>query len=135
MLLFARRGVISIQTIGERIAFLIKQNGLNKTKFAEQLHLSQPFVSGICSGSRQPSDRTIADICREFGVSEAWLRDGVGEMYVTRTLNQELLLMVNDLMSESDESYRKRFVTALLELPPEFWPELERFLKKLARDG
>ena len=56
-------------------------------------------------------------------------------MYVTRTMNQELLLMVNDLMSESDESYRKRFVTALLELPPEFWPELERFLKKLARDG
>lgn len=124
-----------MQTIGDRISLVIKHSGLTKTKFADQLNVSAAYISQMCSGARIPSDRTVADICREFNVSEAWLRDGVGEMYVTRTLNQELLLMVNDLMSESDESYRKRFVTALLELPPEFWPELERFLKKLARDG
>ena len=122
-------------TIGDRISFLIKKEGLTQTKFADRFHFGQSNVSRICKGIVAPTDRLIADICREFNVSEAWLRDGVGEMYVTRTLNQELLLMVNDLMSESDESYRKRFVTALLELPPEFWPELERFLKKLARDG
>ena len=121
-----------MQTIGDRISLVIKRSGLTKTKFAEQLHLSQPFVSGICSGAKQPSDRTIADICREFNVSEAWLRDGVGDMEVKRTMNQELALMVNELMTESDESYRKRFVAALLDLPPEFWPELKRFLEKLA---
>ena len=121
-----------MQTIGERISLVIKRSGLTKTKFAEQLHLSQPFVSGICSGAKQPSDRTIADICREFNVSEAWLRDGSGDMEVKRTMNQELALMVNELMTESDESYRKRFVAALLDLPPEFWPELKRFLEKLA---
>ena len=121
-----------MQTIGDRISLVIKRSGLTKTKFAEQLHLSQPFISVICSGSKQPSDRTIADICREFNVSEAWLRDGVGEIEVKRTMNQELALMVNELMTESDESYRKRFVAALLDLPPEFWPELKRFLEKLA---
>lgn len=121
-----------MQTIGDRISAVIRRSGLTKTKFAEQLHLSQPFVSGICSGAKQPSDRTIADICREFNVSEAWLRNGDGEMFVTRTMNQELAMMVNELMTESDESYRKRFVAALLELPPELWPDLERFLKKLA---
>ena len=124
-----------MQTIGDRISLVIKRSGLTKTKFAEQLHLSQPFVSGICSGAKQPSDRTISDICREFNVSEAWLRDGVGDMEIKRTMNQELALMVNDLMTEADESFRKRFVAALLELPPEFWPELEKFLKKLSRDG
>ena len=121
-----------MQTIGERISIVIKRSGLTKTKFAEQLHLSQQFISSLCSGAKQPSDRTIADICREFNVSEAWLRDGVGDMEVKRTMNQELALMVNELMTESDESYRKRFVAALLELPPEFWPDLKRFLEKLA---
>ena len=121
-----------MQTIGERISIVIKRSGLTKTKFAEQLHLSQQFISSLCSGAKQPSDRTIADICREFNVSEAWLRDGVGDMEVKRTMNQELALMINELMTESDESYRKRFVAALLELPPEFWPELKRFLEKLA---
>ena len=113
-----------MQTIGDRISLVIKRSGLTKTKFAEHLHLSQPFVSGICSGAKQPSDRTIADICREFNVSEAWLRDGVGDMEIKRTMNQELAMMMNELMTESDESYRKRFVAALLELPPECCPEL-----------
>ena len=124
-----------MQTIGDRISIVIKRSGLTKTKFAEQLHLSQQFISSLCSGAKQPSDRTIADICREFNVSEAWLRDGVGDMEIKRTMNQELALMVNDLMTEADESFRKRFVAALLELPPEFWPELEKFLKKLSRGG
>lgn len=121
-----------MQTIGDRISLVIKRSGLTKTKFADQLHLSQQFISSLCSGAKQPSDRTIADICREFNVSEAWLRDGAGDMEVKRTMNQELSLMVNELMTESDESYRKRFVAALLDLPPEFWPELKRFLEKLA---
>ncbi|MGM9558166.1 MAG: helix-turn-helix domain-containing protein [Oscillospiraceae bacterium] len=121
-----------MQTIGERISIVIKRSGLTKTKFAAQLHLSQQFISSICAGLSRPSDRTIADICREFNVSEAWLRDGVGDIEVKRTINQELAMMVNELMTESDESYRKRFVAALLELPPEFWPELKRFLEKLA---
>lgn len=121
-----------MQTIGDRISLVINRSGLTKTKFAEQLHLSQQFISSLCSGAKQPSDRTIADICREFNVSEAWLRNGDGEMFVTRTMNQELAVMFNELLTESDESYRKRFVAALLELPPEFWPELKRFLEKLA---
>ena len=121
-----------MQTIGDRISLVIKRSGLTKTKFAEQLNVSAAYISQMCSGARFPSGRTIADICREFNVSEAWLRDGAGDMEVKRTMNQELALMVNELMTESDESYRKRFVAALLDLPPEFWPELKRFLEKLA---
>lgn len=121
-------------TISERIAFLIKDQHETRTSFAEKINLSQPFVSGLCSGAKQPSDRTISDICRVFSVSEAWLRDGVGEMYVRRSANEELAILVNDLMSDADESFRKRFVTALLELPPEFWPDFEAFLKKLQKN-
>ncbi len=120
-------------TISERIAFLIKDQHETRTSFAEKINLSQPFVSGLCSGAKQPSDRTISDICRVFGVSEAWLRDGVGEMYVRRSANEELAILVNDLMSDADESFRKRFVTALLELPPDLWSAFEKFVKDLAQ--
>ena len=120
-------------TISERIAFLIKNQDLTQAKFADLLHLTQAYVSRICSGAKQPSDRTISDICRVFGVSEAWLRDGVGEMYVRRSANEELAILVNDLMSDADESFRKRFVATLLELPPELWSSFEKFVKDLAQ--
>lgn len=121
-------------TINERFAFLIKDQGLTQTKIADSLHLTQSHVSGLCSGAKNLSDRTISDICRVFCVSEAWLRDGVGEMYVRRSANEELAILVNDLMSDADESFRKRFVSLLLALPPESWAAIEYFAKKLQKN-
>lgn len=122
-----------MESVNERIAFLIKDMGISRSTFADRLHISRPFASELCSGAKQPSDRTISDICRVFFVSEAWLRDGVGEMYVRRSANEELAILVNDLMSDADESFRKRFVTALLELPPDLWSAFEKFVKDLAQ--
>ena len=124
-----------MNTINERIAFLIKDQGLTQSRFAEHLHLAQSHISKICSGVNLPTDRTISDICRVWNVSEAWLRDGVGEMYVRRSANEELAILVNDLMSDADESFRKRFVSLLLALPPESWAAVERFIKSLTNEN
>ena len=120
-----------MDTINERISYLIKDLNYTKTDFAEKLHVTPSFISAVCAGKKQPSNRTVSDICREFGVSLAWLEDGIGEMYVQRSMNEELGLMVSTLMGEADESFRKRFISAMMELPPEFWPEFEKFLKKI----
>ena len=120
-----------MNTINDRIAYLIKDLGITKTKFAETINLSQPFVSAVCSGSKMPSDRTISDICREFNVSLAWLEDGVGEMYVQRTENERMAMMFADVLAESDESTRKRGIAAALEMPPEFWDNILEYAKKI----
>ena len=123
-----------MSTTNERIAFLIKDQGLTQSKFAERIHLTQAHVSRICSGTYIPTERTISDICREFNVSLAWLEDGIGEMYIQRSVNEELALMVTDLMSEADDSFRKRFVSAFLAFPPEKLAVLEEFVNELAKD-
>ena len=56
--------------MNDRINLLIQKLAISKTKFAERLNVSQAFVSQMCAGVREPSDRTIADICREFGCDE-----------------------------------------------------------------
>ena len=68
--------------MNERIKKILEELGLKKVEFAERLHISRPYASELCSGAKAPSDRTISDICREFGVREAWLRTGEGEMFV-----------------------------------------------------
>lgn len=122
-----------MEPINSRIGDVVAASGLKKSKFAERLNVSQPFVSELCSGKKQPSDRTISDICRIFGVSELWLRTGQGEMFVSRSFNEELVLMVNQLLSEKDDSFRKQFVAALLEIPQEAWPLIKSFCEKLTR--
>lgn len=120
-----------METVNERIAFLIKDLGIKRSAFAERLHVSGAFITGLCSGIRNPSDRTLSDICREFNVSLAWLQDGIGEMYVQRSANEELALLVTDIMSDADDSFRKRFISLLMALPPEDWCKIERFISDL----
>lgn len=120
-----------MNTINDRIALLIKDLGITRSSFADRIRVSRPFVSELCSGVKQPSDRTIADIAREFGVSLAWLEDGEGEMYVKRSANEELGLLVANIMSDADDSFRKRFVTLLMALPLEDWGKIERFIDEL----
>lgn len=64
-----------------RISNIRKALGLTQEKFAARIGLTRNFVWMIEKGERVPSDRTISDICREFNVSETWLRTGEGEMF------------------------------------------------------
>ena len=91
-----------MESVNERIAFLIKDLGITRSAFAERLHVSGPFITGVCSGIRNPSNRTVSDICREFNVSLAWLETGEGEMYVQRSENERLALMFADVLAEAD---------------------------------
>ena len=120
-----------METINERIAFLISDLGISKTKFAERLNISPSFVTRICAGDKIPSDHTSSDICREFNVSLAWLEDGEGEMYVQRSENERMALMFTDVLAEADESTRKRGIAAALEMPPEFWDNILEYAKKI----
>ena len=69
--------------LNERISLLVDTLGIKKTAFAEHLNVSQAFISQICSGSKQPSERTVADICREFRVNYLWLTEGKGDMFTS----------------------------------------------------
>ena len=50
--------------LNERISSVVAMSGNTKTKFAEKINISQPYLSQLCSGAKLPSDRTIADIFR-----------------------------------------------------------------------
>ena len=119
--------------ISERIAKVVDENCRgNKSAFARAINITPAFAAQLYNGQREPSERTIADICRVFGVSKLWLDTGEGEMYVKRDLNQEIGMMVTALMKDADESFRKRFIAALLQVPPDGWNAIEEFVNKLS---
>ena len=78
--------------MNERIKKILEELGLKRIDFANRLHISQPFASELCSGAKSPSERTISDICREFGVNESWLRTGEGEMFAAPTAASDKIM-------------------------------------------
>ncbi|MBQ0125298.1 MAG: helix-turn-helix transcriptional regulator [Clostridiales bacterium] len=114
-----------------RIKHLRCTLGLTQEQFAARIGIKRGAVANYEIGRNVPTDSVVSLIVREFGVSEEWLRYGDGEMYIRRTADQELELLVNSLMSERDSSFRKQFVSLLLKIPPDRWIEIQHFCEQL----
>jgi transcriptional regulator with XRE-family HTH domain len=100
-----------VEAINDRIAWCVKDSKLTKTAFAEKINVSQSFISRLVSGEKVPSDRTIADICREFNISELWLRTGEGEPHTQKDEDEEFL-EVMERIHMSDDDLIKRIIKA-----------------------
>lgn len=120
-----------LKTINERIAACIKESGLTKTAFAKKINISQPFISQLCSGEKLPSDRTIADICREFNVNENWLRTGEGEMFL-RLNNDEEFELICEYIRVKDPII-KEILLSYWRLPDEQKAGVKEFIRDVAK--
>ena len=112
-----------------RITDIVRHSGLTKTDFAKKISISQPFLSQLCAGTKIPSDRTIADICRVFRINEKWLRTGEGDMEIADTQREKLQNFFADVLATAPDE-RSAFVAALDDLPPEFWPLVAELARK-----
>lgn len=120
-----------MDTIASRIIKLVEVFGGNKSEFARKISVTPAYISKM---SKQPdsvpSDRTIADICREFNVNEEWLRTGEGEMFVQRSRDEELSAFFGDLLSGQSD-FKRRLIAVLSRLDESEWELLEKMADKL----
>jgi transcriptional regulator with XRE-family HTH domain len=114
-----------------RINEVVKMVDLTKTEFGKRINISQGMVSRICSGDANPSDRTISDICREFGVNEVWLRTGEGEPFKERSLEETIMRFAVQINKGSDD-FRKAYVAMLANLSDDGWKGLQEMYDKLS---
>ena len=110
-----------------RTNILKKSDGKKYTQqeFADKLGLSQNYVWQIEKGERTPSDRTVADICREFGVNRVWLETGIGDPMQPKDKQTELKAVFADVLS-GRQSDKNAFIEAVAQLPDEVFPVLVR---------
>ncbi len=73
-------------TEGERVRKIRKTKGLTLEKFGEAIGIGKSSVSDIENGRRSLTNQTRMSICREFDVSEEWIRYEKGEMFVKQSL-------------------------------------------------
>lgn len=98
--------------------------------FADALGLSENFVWQIEKGERIPSDRTIADICREFGVDRTWLVDGIGEPFRPVDRDEQISAILSRAISHNDTA-RDRLIRAFSQLPDDMYAHAEQILESI----
>lgn len=118
-------------SVGERIKQLRKGNGLTQQEFADRIHIQRGNIGKYEVGVSEPSDAAINLICREFGVSESWLRTGEGEMIVPMDREQEIAEYVGRILGDPEADFQRRLIHCMSQLTPDEMVVLERILDKL----
>lgn len=115
-----------------RTIYLKEKTGKKCTQqeFADRLGLSQNFIWQIEKGERDPSDRTISDICREFGVDRMWLETGEGEPFREEPRNEQIAKILGQAIVGNDTA-RDRLIRAFCQLPDELFPYAEKILDEI----
>ena len=117
--------------MNDRISQVRKHFSLTQKEFGEKIGgLSANYVWMIEKGQRIPSDRTIGDICREFKVSETWLRTGEGEMFIPITEDEKLLEVLADLQVDETNPIRDLLV-CYWQLEEEEKDVIKKLLRKM----
>lgn len=95
-----------IETIQDRLKYIRKNIAkLNQIEFGKKIQLnSNSIVSQLEKGTRNITDRTINDICREFNINEEWLRNGTGEIFKEKS-SESIDLLADEFQLDEMSKY------------------------------
>ena len=121
-----------METIGQRIAYIIDHacNG-NRSKFARVINITPAYAAQLYSDSRIPGERTLSDICREFGVDPVWLRTGEGEPFLPVSREDRITEILSKAIN-GPSTARDRLIRALSRLPDDAFPLIEEYILSAA---
>jgi transcriptional regulator with XRE-family HTH domain len=86
-------------SINERIKHLRTTLQMSQIEFAKAVFISNGYIAELEKANRNVNDRIIHLISLTFGVNEAWLKNGQGNMFFTTPSEklQRLTSLFNEL--------------------------------------
>ncbi len=125
--------------IGERVKFIrTDETHLHKAltldQFGERIGLKKSALSLLENGKSNITDQTVKSICREFCVSEEWLRYGRGDPYATLTRDEEIADMIAKAQMEPAGSVKNRVFSMMAKLDEEDWEAITRIADKILNE-
>ncbi|GHV73494.1 hypothetical protein AGMMS49940_07960 [Spirochaetia bacterium] len=104
-------------TITERMRHLRKDIlKLTQEEFARKLRVSTSNIGNLETNRINLTERTIADICREWSVNESWLNSGEGPVFCDNAdpFTHKIVDIYKSLSPDS-RKYLKGYIDRLLE--------------------
>lgn len=123
--------VNAMETINDRFRKVLKDSGLSQEKFAERITRGRGEIANIVYDKTVLKDDILRAVCKEFSINEEWLRTGQGEMRVELNERQKISHFLGDVLSTAPDE-RSAFISALADLPPEFWPLVADLARNIA---
>lgn len=119
-------------TQGERVKEVRKSLNLTMEQFGNKLGVTKVAISNIEKEKRNLTEQMSRAICREFNVSEEWLKTGEGEMYQQLSEDEEIAGIVSDLLEEGEDNAFYGIILEIAKTYNELSPASQKVLTEAA---
>lgn len=116
----------------ERLKILRKSLNMTQEEFAARIGIKRNSYANYEIGRNKPIDAVIFSICREYGVSETWLRTGKGEMLLSVDEETRLITWIRSVFTDENAVIQKKIALLLTEISPDQWKQIEKMVFRLA---
>lgn len=107
--------------MNNRIRMLRETLNMTRAAFGERIGVSGDVINNIERGRVDAKEHIIKLLCLEFNVNDSWLRDGTGDMFVKLDRSSEIEKRLSEILADSSDSFKKRFIELMLKLNEEEW--------------
>jgi len=104
-----------IGKIRDRLVAVREALDINQRDFCKGIFVSQPYYAQIESETRPISDRIIALVCSQYGVSKEYLLTGRGKMFSDNMADLQLQQLM-DTFTELDPPFRDYVILQMKQL-------------------
>lgn len=119
----------------ERIKELRKALSLTQQEFSERIGVKRNTVAQYEMGRNPPNDTVITLICREFNVSEEWLRTGAGDMFQPKSRNEELFEFAAKVAEGDPGNIQAQLLAVMARLTDEQWEVLAQVAREFVKEA
>lgn len=101
---------------------------LTQDEFAIKLGVTRGAIAKLEIGDRNLTNQMIKSICREYNVSEYWLRTGEGNIF-----NEPDIMIIEkiDYILSGENEFRKNLLKTIVDFNDDELLLLEKIIKKL----
>ena len=128
--------------MNNRIREARKAKNFTQDGLAEEVGVTRTYINLIETGKKEPSDRTIKDICRILNINETWLRTGEGNMEAPEM--DEETIYIYELLEDTENPFAEYILSIMKtykesspsekEAMKNFFKNLNKNIKKKSQD-
>lgn len=117
--------------MNKRLREVRKSLHLTQKEFGEKLGLAANTITNYENGIRTPMEQTLIAICREYNVNYSWLKEGIGDMFIST--DDSVANRIDDLLAGENETAKALF-RAFASLDDSDWLTVQKVIDELRKD-
>ena len=118
----------------DRIKAIRKAVGITQQEMANALKLKRNTIATYEIGANAPSNRTISDMCNIYNVNEVWLRTGKGEMFTSRTREEEIAAYMGRITGGKGTEVENAIIAVMARTTGEEWEIIAKKAQELVAE-